>query len=148
MTRKRKTEPWRPADEFGRSLPYFSVNLLVKDLPRSVAFYRDVLGANVEYDDADFAALSLEGLSFMLHADHAYDGHPIYARLQRATERGTGAELRVLGLDPDAVEARARSRGATIVQAATDKPHGWREMMLSDPDGYTWAIGVPIPRMG
>jgi len=147
VTRKRTADPWMPADEYGRSLPYFTVNLLVKDLARSLPFYRDVLGARVEYQDADFVALSLERLSFMLHADHAYDQHPIYARLQRSPERGTGAELRVLGLDPDAVESRARACGATIVQPATNKGHGWREMMVADPDGYVWAIGIPIPSL-
>lgn len=147
MTKKRTSEPWMAADEYGRSLPYFTVNLIVKDLPRSVAFYRDVLGATVEYSDPDFVALELETLSFMLHAEHAYDHHPIYERLRCTAERGTGVELRVLGVNPDAVEARARARGANIVQPATDKPHGWREMMVADPDGYVWAVGVPIPRL-
>jgi catechol 2,3-dioxygenase-like lactoylglutathione lyase family enzyme len=147
VTKKRTHEPWMPADEYGRSLTYFTVNLIVKDLPRSVAFYRDVLGATVEYEDPDFVALALETLSFMLHAEHAYDHHPIYERLLSTTERGTGAELRVLGINPDAVEARARARSGTIIQSATDKPHGWREMMVADPDGYVWAIGVPIPKL-
>jgi hypothetical protein len=54
----------------------------------------------------------------MLHADHTYDHHPLYARLQTPGQRGTGAELRVLGLDPDAVERRARHAGAEILQPA------------------------------
>jgi hypothetical protein len=36
----------------------------------SLPFYRDVLGAMVRYSDGDFAALSLLGTDFMLHADH------------------------------------------------------------------------------
>jgi catechol 2,3-dioxygenase-like lactoylglutathione lyase family enzyme len=147
VTKKGSSKPWMAADEYGRSLPYFTVNLIVRNLPRSVTFYRDVLGATVEYEDPDFVALALETLSFMLHAEHAYDHHPIFERLRSTAERGTGAELRVLGINPDAVEARARARNATIVQSATDKPHGWREMMVADPDGYVWAIGVPIPKL-
>jgi uncharacterized glyoxalase superfamily protein PhnB len=53
-----------------------------------------------------------------------------------------GAELRVMGIDPDGVEARAKSAGATIVQPAADYPHGWRDVMVADPDGYVWAVGV------
>ena len=146
MTKKRTGEPWMPSDDYGRSLPRFTVNLLVRDVTRSMAFYRDVLGAAVQYADVDFAALELAGLEFMLHADHTYEGHPLYSRLTGSTERGTGAELRLFGVDPDAVEARARAHGANVVQPARDKPHGWRDVMVADPDGYVWAVSVPLPK--
>ena len=147
MTMTRTGEAFMPADEYGRSLPKFSVNLLVRKPARSVPFYRDVLGATVRYADDDFAALSLLGTDFMLHADHAYDHHPLYASLQAARERGVGAELRFLGLDPEQVEERAKRAGVTIVQPTKDFPHGWREVTLLDPDGYIWTVGVPIGPM-
>jgi hypothetical protein len=25
-----------------------------------------------------------------------------------------------------------------------DWPHGWRDCVLEDPDGYTFAVGVPL----
>ena len=99
-----------PADEYGRSLPRFTVNLLVADVARGVAFYRDVMGAVVHYFDPDFAALWL------------------------------------FGVDPDALEARARAHDATVLAPAADKPHGWREVWIADPDGYVWAVGVPTPK--
>jgi uncharacterized glyoxalase superfamily protein PhnB len=141
--KKRTGDPWMPADEFGRSLPAFSVNLLVADIGRSVAFYSGVFGAAVRYSDPDFAALRLNGLDFMLHADHTYDGHPWQSRLFAGERRGLGAELRLLGVDPDALEARAREAGAPVHMAATDKAHGWREAWIEDPDGYVWAVGMP-----
>ena len=98
----------------------------------------------VRYADEDFAALSLAGIEFMLHADHTYDHHPHSARLVQPGLRGSGAELRVLGIDPDAVEARARKHAATVLQPAADFPHGWRDVMVVDPDGYIWAVGVPL----
>ena len=146
MTKKRSGEPWMSADDYGRSLPRFTVNLLVKDVARSVAFYTGVFGARAHYSDPDFAALELAGVQFMVHADHTYDSHPLAARLAASTHRGTGAELRLFGVDPDAIEARARASGATVVQPATDKPHGWRDVMVADPDGYVWAVGVPLPK--
>ena len=142
--KKRTQEPWMSAGEYGRQLPRFSVNLVVADIKRSVAFYRDVLGAKEIYSDPDFAALELAGQQFMLHADHAYDHHPLYARLGQPGVRGTGAELRVLGVDPDALEARAKAAGATILKPATDFAHGWREVMVADLEGYIWAVGVPL----
>jgi len=142
MAKKRVGEPWMPADEYGRSLPAFTLNLLVADIARSIAFYRDVLGSEVRYWDADFAALKVGELDFMLHADHTYEGHPWSKRLGRERRRGLGAELRLFEVDPDAAVARAREAGALVLMDASDKPHGWREAWLEDPDGYVWAVGV------
>ena len=143
MVKKRQGEPWMPADEYGRALPAFTVNLIVRDVPRSVAFYREVMGAELRYADADFAALVVHGVECMLHADHTYDNHPWYPRLTGNERRGLGAELRLFGVDPDDIEARAREHGATIIAETADKAHGWRELMLEDPDGYLWAVGRP-----
>lgn len=130
------------ADDYGRTLPAFTVNLLSADLERSARFYAEVLGARIVYRDVDFIALEVAGLAFMVHADHTYEHHPWSTRLGREkTGRGLGAEMRLLGLDPDAIEARARAQGATVLQAAQDKAHGWRDTIVCDPDGYAWAVG-------
>ena len=94
-----------PADEYGRTLPPLSFNLLVRKLSRSIPFYENVLGAEVVYWDEDFAALKIGGVDFMLHADHTYEDHPWVDPLASGMMRGLGAELRALGLDPDEVEA-------------------------------------------
>jgi len=146
MTMTRTGDAWMPADEYGRALPKFSVNLLVRDLSRSLSFYQQVLGASVCYSDTDFAALVLNGVDFMLHADHAYDHHPLHTRLQARGKRGTGAELRVMGIDPDILQKRAEAAGTVILQPAADFPHGWRDVILEDPDGYIWAVGVPLKK--
>jgi uncharacterized glyoxalase superfamily protein PhnB len=138
----RTGEAFMPADDYGRGMRSFSVNLLVRNLPASLAFYERVLGAAVRYADSDFAVLKLLDFEFLLHADHTYDQHPLFERLNGPGMRGTGAELRVLGIDPDSVEKRARGAGATIIQTTRDFPHGWRDVMVEDPDGYIWAVGV------
>jgi uncharacterized glyoxalase superfamily protein PhnB len=144
MTMKRTGAGWVPADGYGRSLPKFTVNLLVRDVQRALPFYGEVLQATVDYADEDFAALELQGTQFMLHADHAYDHHPVHKRLAAPGLRGTGVELRVMGINPDQAEQRARAANVRIVQPAKDFPHGWRDVMLQDPDGYIWAVGIPI----
>jgi catechol 2,3-dioxygenase-like lactoylglutathione lyase family enzyme len=145
MTKTRTGDPFMSAFDYGRQLPKFSVNLLVRNIAASLPFYRDVLGATVRYSDGDFAALELIGVGFQLHADHTFDHHPLHARLQGAGVRGVGAELRLLGVDPDAVEARAKAAGTEVLQSARDYRHGWREVYVADPDGYVWVLGVPIP---
>jgi predicted enzyme related to lactoylglutathione lyase len=146
MTMTRTGDAWMPADEYGRALPRFSVNLLVRDLSRSLLFYEQVLGAKVRYGDSDFAAMLLNGVEFMLHADHTYDHHPLYARLKEEGKRGTGSELRVMGIDPDMLQKRAEAAGAVILQPVADFPHGWRDVILEDPDGYIWAVGVALKK--
>ncbi len=141
----RTGDPWMPADRYGRGLPAFTVNLLVRDVPRALEFYRTVLAAAVHYADPDFAALAVNGAALMLHADHTYDKHPWHGPLTRGARRGLGAELRLFGVDPDAVERHARAAGAPVLQPATTKGHGWREVMVEDPDGYVWAVGIPAP---
>jgi len=140
--KKRTAEPWITGAAYGRLLPVLSMNLLVREMERSLAFYREVLRAFVHYADVDFAAVKVGGVEIQLHADHTYDGHPWHARLAAGEPRGLGAEIRLFGIDPDAAEARAREAGAVIVQPATTKGHGWREVMIEDPDGYVWAVGV------
>jgi uncharacterized glyoxalase superfamily protein PhnB len=145
-TRKRPdgTMPWMPGFRYGALLPPLALNLLVRDTERSAAFYRDVFGAEVHYRDVDFAAVRVGPVEVMLHADHTHDDHPWHERLASGAERGLGAQLRVLGIDPDALEERARAHGTEVVRAAADKGHGWREVLVRDPDGYEWAVGVLI----
>jgi len=145
-TKKRPegTVPWMPGFRYGALLPPLSLNLLVTDTERAAAFYRDVFEAEVHYQDIDFAALRVGPVEVMLHADHTHDDHPWHAQLTSGVARGVGAQVRLLGLDPDALETRAREHGATVVKPPENKGHGWREVLIRDPDGYEWAAGVLI----
>jgi hypothetical protein len=58
MTMKRVGDAWMPADEYGRVMPKSSLNLLVREVARSVPFYKIVLGATVRYVDQEFGAES------------------------------------------------------------------------------------------
>ena len=132
------------ASDYGHSLPKLTINLLVRDVQLACRFYADVLDAEVHYQDEDFAALLVLGLEFMLHADHTFESHPWTKKLAGTSMRGLGVELRLLGIDPDEVEKIARQRNDIIVAPVCDKPHGWREIVVQDPDGYVWAVGEKI----
>ena len=122
-----------------------NINLIVTDIDASLPFFTDVLQLKKLYSDPDFAAFEgPDGWHLMLHADHTLDHSPSEtARLAAPGKRGTGAEIRIMGLDPDAVENRAREMGFTVNVPATTFPHGWREVRLEDANGYMFAIGVP-----
>jgi catechol 2,3-dioxygenase-like lactoylglutathione lyase family enzyme len=137
------------ADAYGRSLTGMGVNLLVREVARSVAFLSEVLGLELVYADADFAVLRHgspggSGQDVILHADHSYAEHPLLALTGDGALRGVGVELRLYGIDPDAAEARARARGDAVFAETRDKPHGLRECYLADPDGYIWVPGIGI----
>lgn len=140
-----KSPPVSPPD-YGRTLRGLGFNLLVTDVARSVRFATQVLGATSFYDDEDFAALKLNGGDFMLHADHTYRDHPLSGVVMGAEARGAGVELRIYGADPDVAEAAARAGGWTILAGSMDKPHGLRECMIIDDDGYVWVPGMAIER--
>ena len=133
-----------PGHQYAKLLTGLTVNLLVRDVLASLPFYTEVLGLKCPYRDPDFAALEGgAGVRITLHADHTYDHQsPEMARLAAPGKRGTGAEIRIMGVDPDQVEARARERGITINVPAQDFPHGWRECRLEDSNGYMFAVGL------
>jgi catechol 2,3-dioxygenase-like lactoylglutathione lyase family enzyme len=133
------------AADYGRTLGGLSVNLIVRDVTRSLPFYTQVLGLTELYADDDFAALEGQGVRLQLHADHTYERMPWAARLRDPGKRGLGAEIRILGIEPEAAERRAREAGFAVLVATRDWPHGWRDCVLEDPDGYTFAVGTPLP---
>jgi catechol 2,3-dioxygenase-like lactoylglutathione lyase family enzyme len=142
MTTKRTGDPWLTPPEYGRTLTGASLNYLVRDVDRSLPFYVDLIGFRSLYSDTDFAALEGHGIKVQLHADHTWEHMPWHERLAAGEPRGLGAEVRILGPDPDDTERRARSAGFTVVLGATDfAGHGWREVYLGDPDGYLWVVG-------
>ncbi|PJF40345.1 MAG: hypothetical protein CUN54_05630 [Phototrophicales bacterium] len=146
MGRKLRTgDPWMPGFRYGALLPPLSLNLIVRDTEQAANFYRAVFEAEVHYQDIDFAAVRVGPAEVMLHADHTHEDHPWHEQLASGAVRGLGAQIRLLGIDPDAVEQHAREHQAQVVKPATDKGHGWREVLVRDPDGYEWAVGVLIP---
>jgi catechol 2,3-dioxygenase-like lactoylglutathione lyase family enzyme len=134
------------AEDYGRALRGIGFNLLVRDVPRAVAFATGVLGATSFYDDEDFAAMRLNGGEFMFHADHAYGDHPLSGLVAGIEGRGAGVELRLYGCDPDMAEARAREKGFTVLAGTIDKPHGLRECVILDEEGYAWVPSVALRR--
>lgn len=143
--KKSTTEPFMPADDYGRSLAGFGVNLLVRKIDPVLAFVTEVLGVEVVYADPDLAVLRHGGHEFMLHAEHTYDDRPMVARTRAASQRGAGCELRLYDIDPDAAEGRARALGHEVLAPSEDKPHGLRECYLVDPEGYVWVPGRALP---
>lgn len=97
MAKKRTGTPWIPAAEYAATLQGLGINLMVRDIERSLPFHLQVLGAQVLDHDVDFAALKFAKSQWMLHAWHSDDDHPLHRQFTSAGPHGIGAELRLYG---------------------------------------------------
>jgi len=130
------------AADFGRSLTGLGVNLLCRDVGATAAFLRDVLGLALHRAGADFALARHGAALIQLHADATFRAHPLHALLPESPPRGTGVQIYLFGIDPDAACARAPAAGGTVIEPARDKPHGLREATILGPEGHAFSPAV------
>jgi hypothetical protein len=142
VTMETKNPPNAP--DYGRSLKGFGFNLIVNDLAQAISFATEVLGANVFFQTHMFAAMRLSGQDFMFHMKESYRGNALYGTLVEDAARGLGVELRCYEVDPDQAEARARALDFTVLAGSVDKPHGLRECIILDNEGFAW---IPSRRL-
>ena len=105
--------------------------LQVFDMPTSLAFYRDVLGFEVEStskprgEHFDWALLKLNGVELMLNTAYEEDT-AIYFGCP----------------DVDATYAYLRARGVAAREPRV-APYGMKQLYVSDPDGYNLCFQWP-----
>jgi len=119
--------------------PSFTVN----DLDKSLGWYRDVLGFEVEEtwkDEADGkvvgVSLKAGNVSFMIGQDDWKKGR----------DRKKGEGFRLYCETKKSVDDLARqieAKGGQLDSPPTDQPWGTRDITLTDPDGFKITIGVP-----
>jgi len=131
------------AEAFGKSLRGIGLNLLVRDVPGETAFLKAVFGMQSHQITTDFAITTYGDQVFQLHSDGTYHSNPLLNLLPENPPRGAGLEIRLYDSDPDEAAQRAIDAGYTILQPATNKPHGLREAYILDPDGYAWVPSRP-----
>ena len=111
MTKTREGDAFMPADEYGRSMPKFSVNLLVRNVEDSVKFYRDVVGAECALRGQRFRRAATAGLG--LHAacgSHLRSPSAVCAFVGFTAARATGRNA-VSGRRSRCHRAACASRG-------------------------------------
>ena len=105
--------------------------LLVADLERSLAFYRDRLGFEVAYSFEGFVQLEVEGGKLGL-ASTDEPVNPASTAIWAYTD------------DVDALFAELTGAGAPVVAAPSDQPWGERLASVADPDGYVVHLGAAV----
>lgn len=120
--------------------------LQVFDMPRSLAFYRDVLGfeivrASASGDNADWVMLRLAGVEIMLNTAYETDQRPDEPDPARIAAHGdTGLFFGC----PDVDGAYRYLRASGIDVAEPQLPdYGMKQLYVTDPDGYTLCFQWP-----
>jgi catechol 2,3-dioxygenase-like lactoylglutathione lyase family enzyme len=122
------------------------VVLAVADVDRSLAFYRDGLGFEVQavYDDPPYATLALAGTRLSL----AEQGHPAEDRpgidLEAPRDPARANALVVVEVtDARAEHERLGGLGMPVLAHPYEPPWGGCRFFCIDPDGYLVEIEQP-----
>jgi uncharacterized glyoxalase superfamily protein PhnB len=135
----------------------------VKDMMKSIAFYRDTLGFVVEsrWPDVDppmWANLMLGEQSVMIGASMAPDDPGCAVQVDAATKAylmashqdytknkaGVGVFVYLKVDDVDAFHDRAVTKGVRNAGKPTSQFYGIRDFWMQDPDGYRLMFYTPI----
>lgn len=119
-----------------------AISLFVEDLPAARAFYLDVFGVPVEYEDANCTVVKFENMLVNLlqiaHAPEIVAPGAVAAR-----DAGVRFQLSIWVPDVQAVYERLKQRGIAI-NGPLDRPWGLRTINFTDPAGHSWEVGQQI----
>ena len=118
------------------------INLIVGDLERSKAFYREVFGLPPLHEEEDFAVFRFENTHVELRHDPAHQA-PTSEALGWA-QKGAG-QFGIFVEDVDAVRAELEEHGVTVISGPADREWGMRTITFADPGGYIWEIAQDLP---
>ncbi len=132
------TDPKEGAEAL--SVSSMSAAFTVGDIGASVAWYRDVVGFQVEETWENEgkmvgAAVAAEGVRLFLMQDDWAKG--------RDRVKGGGFRLHLsTTTDVDQIAAGIEERGGTLESPPTDMPWGGRAFSVADPDGFKITIST------
>jgi uncharacterized glyoxalase superfamily protein PhnB len=132
--------------ECGESLSFvaitLSASLTVRNLQKSLAWYRDVVGFTVDRNyerDGKLRAVALKAGNVMLLIGQD-DGAKGWDRV-----KGEGFSLTITtDQDVDKIANRIKELGGTLESEPADMPWGPRMFRLQDPDGFKFVISSPL----
>jgi catechol 2,3-dioxygenase-like lactoylglutathione lyase family enzyme len=120
------------------------ITLFVKDLGLARAFYQDVFGLEVVYQDDVSTVLRLKGLMINLLQESAARELVEPAAIADSAA-GPRLLLTIKVEDANAVCAELERHGVKLLNGPVDRPWGRRTAAFSDPAGHVWEIAQPLP---
>jgi lactoylglutathione lyase len=123
-----------------------AMELIVKDLAKCAAFYRDTLGlkANEVENTPDSVTFKMDNTYFfLLEASGA--AQMISAEPLEPTVEGGSHVLLAAGVENvDASYEALKAKGVRFLRPPTDQPWGLRTAYFADPEGNYWEINSPV----
>jgi PhnB protein len=125
--------------------PALTPYLCCKGAASAIDFYVEVLGAE------ETGSRFVDGDGKVGHAELKLHGSPFYLSdeypdLGVVAPSGSGSSVGLTAYVPDvdAVVAKARAAGATVLQAPEETFYGTRRATIVDPYGHRWLVGTHI----
>jgi uncharacterized glyoxalase superfamily protein PhnB len=116
--------------------------LAVRDVLRSVAYYRDMLGFHVDFVHGD------PPVHARVCADPSYAAPTVHIRFEPLAAPAAPASSVYLwlhvGSGLDRLFQIYRERGVEIVREPEDRPWGLRQFIIADCDGYRISYSAEI----
>jgi catechol 2,3-dioxygenase-like lactoylglutathione lyase family enzyme len=121
-----------------------AITLFTEDLAASKAFYQDVFGLPVQYEDANSAVFDFDGT--VINLLKISQAHGLIApAVVAGPATGTRMQFTIGVEDVDAVCAELASRGVTLLNGPVNRPWGIRTASFTDPSGHIWEIAGDLP---
>lgn len=119
-----------------------AMSLFVEDLPAAKAFYQEVFGVPVVFEDANSAVVKFDNLLINLlkveQAPEIVAPGPVGGR-----DAGSRFQLSIWVKDVAAVITRLREKGVPLT-GPIDRPWGLRTVNFTDPAGHSWEVGQQV----
>lgn len=120
-----------------------AMSLFVEDLPSARAFYEDVFGLRVVFEDESSVVLDFGNTVINLLDVSAAPGLMEPAKVA-GPEAGSRLLLTIWVDDVDAICADLARLGVALLNGPIDRPWGKRTASFSDPAGHIWEIAQDI----
>lgn len=114
--------------------------LFVKNLEKSVSFYRDILGFSVKNTDDGFVAFDVNGHEFALMDIN--NASKMISSKEVEPEKSGAHRVLIASFveDTDKVFNELSEKGVIFIKEPTTQPWGQRTAYFKDPDGNIWEI--------
>lgn len=140
------SEQAKPAS--GATFTGMGTNIVVKDLAKSLAFYKDTLGFTVvsalpQTTPHVFAWVQRGGVHIFLNDLATVQKDPVQAKRYKPGPGGIAIYVLLTGVDDlyGAIKGKA-----TVTEPIETKAYGSREFTVTDPDGYVLTFSEQIKK--
>lgn len=113
----------------------FRVELYVKDIEKSLAFYQDFVGLQLYGRNERCGRFNYDFFSLLITSDATLDGDHYFKR-SKSDLKGNGMELIIVVKDLEIVYQRCLENNYVIKVPIEKYDWGMRGFKIIDPDGY------------